>query len=432
MKKLNIYIILETIGPFLAGILFFTFIFVIQLMPELFRLIVNNGAPLLLSLEIFVYMLPFNVAITIPMSILMASIMGYGRLSSDNEIIVMRALGLKHMTIYKPIILLGIFTFIFALFFNNVIMTESNFRYRALISYIINIRPSIAVGKLEFTSIPDMDLSIGAEYSDKSSLSNIVIFDNVNSTKRVINAKSGTWIDNKANSRVVTLRLTDGVVQEMHDYGFVSNDFSIFDSMDINIVRKVSVLSTHDRGLRELPAWKIYQKMGYMRTQASNNTLISISNEVIDRYNLFTNKLSTETNLESEDNTQIIDINSFSNSYIMTNMQRIEEEKAKSIKEAVPYYYFVEFHKFISIPAACLFMVIIGAPLGIVGKRSGRGFGFGISVIVVVIYYFLITGAELLAGSRKFPAFFAMWFPNIVLAIIGTFFMVQSFFSKGK
>ena len=77
-------------------------------------------------------------------------------------------------------------------------------------------------------------------------------------------------------------------------------------------------------------------------------------------------------------------------------------------------------------------MVIIGAPLGIVGKRSGRGFGFGISVIVVVVYYFLITGAELLAGSRRVPAFLAMWFPNIVLAIIGTFFMVQSFFSKGK
>ena len=435
MKKLNIYIILETIAQFLAGILFFTFIFVIQLMPELFRLIINNGAPLLLSLEIFVYMLPFNVAITIPMSILMASIMGYGRLSSDNEIIVMRALGLKHMLIYKPIILLGVFTFIFALFFNNVVMTESNFRYRALISYIINIRPSIAVGKLEFTRIPDMNLSIGAEYSDKNGLSNIVIYDNINSTKRVISAKSGTWIDNKANTRVVTLRLTDGVVQEMHNYGFVSNDFSIFDSMDINIVRKVSVLSSHDRGLRELPAWKIYEKMEDMRVKASNNTLLSISNEVEERYFAFTNNYasSLESNNSSNfNNSQVIDINSFSNSYIMTNIQRIEETKRKSEREAVPYYYFVEFHKFISIPAACIFMVIIGAPLGIVGKRSGRGFGFGISVIVVVVYYFLITGAELLAGSRRVPAFLAMWFPNIVLAIIGTFFMVQSFFSKGK
>ena len=46
MKKINKYVIKETIGPFLAGILFFTFIFVIQLLPELIRLIMNNGAPL--------------------------------------------------------------------------------------------------------------------------------------------------------------------------------------------------------------------------------------------------------------------------------------------------------------------------------------------------------------------------------------------------
>ena len=145
MKKIAKYIIIEAIGPFVAGVLFFTFIFVIQLLPELFKLIINNGAPIKISLEVFVYMLPFNIAITIPMSILMASIMGYLRLSSDNEIIVMRALGFSHMRIYIPIIILGFITFLFSLFFNNVVMSESNYRYRALISYMINMRPSIAV-----------------------------------------------------------------------------------------------------------------------------------------------------------------------------------------------------------------------------------------------------------------------------------------------
>ena len=199
MKKITKYIILETIGPFLAGILFFTFVFVIQLLPELIRLIMNNGAPLLMSLETFVYMLPFNIAITIPMSILMASIIGYGRLSSDNEIIVMRALGFPHMRIYMPIIILGFFTFLFSLFFNNVIMSESNYRYRALISYMVNIRPSIAVGKLEFTEISDMGFSIGAKYADDRSISNVVIYDK-SETKRVITAKYGLWKNNEANS----------------------------------------------------------------------------------------------------------------------------------------------------------------------------------------------------------------------------------------
>lgn len=419
MKKIRKYIIIEAIGPFIAGVLFFTFIFVIQLLPELFKLIINNGAPIKTSFEVFVYMLPFNVAITIPMSILMASIMGYGRLSSDNEIIVMRALGFSHMRIYIPIIILGVITFLFALFFNNVVMSESNYRYRALISYMINMRPSIAVGKLDFTYISDMGLSIGAEYSDNSGMSNVVIFDGTSDSKRVITAKSGVWHNNEANSRVITLTLSDGIVQEMPYFGIVSNDFSVFDYMDINIVRRVSTLSSHERGLRELPAWKIHEKIESTKEQASNSMTAQIGAIIINSYsNISDNSVK---NFES-----------FSNEYVSTNSAELNQLIKDNMVSSVPYFYYVEFHKFISIPAACLFMVFIGAPLGIVGKRSGRGFGFGISVIVVVIYYLLITAAEIIAGNRTVPAFLAMWFPNIVLAVIGAFFMITSFFSKGR
>ena len=417
MKKITKYIILETIGPFLAGILFFTFVFVIQLLPELIRLIMNNGAPLLMSLETFVYMLPFNIAITIPMSILMASIIGYGRLSSDNEIIVMRALGFPHMRIYMPIIILGFFTFLFSLFFNNVIMSESNYRYRALISYMVNIRPSIAVGKLEFTEISDMGFSIGAKYADDRSISNVVIYDK-SKTKRIITAKYGLWKNNQANSQVVTLTLYDGVVQEMPNYGFVTNDYTVFDSMDINIIRNVSTLTSHERGLREIPSWEILKKINEAKNKANESVDKQITGMINKSYR----------NVKKTG----IDITSFSNEYIKTNSAELISIREKAIEESVPYFYYVEFYKFISIPAACLFMVLIGAPLGIVGKRSGKGFGFGISVIVVVVYYLLITAAELLAGGKKVPPLLAMWFPNIVLAIMGGFFMIRSFFSRGK
>ena len=416
MNKITKYIITETIGPFLAGILFFTFIFVIQLLPELIRLIMNNGAPLWMSLETFLYMLPFNIGITIPMSILMASIIGYGRLSSDNEIIVMRALGFPHMRIYMPIIILGVITFVFSLFFNNVIMSESNYRYRALISYMVNIRPSIAVGKLEFSRIDDLGLSIGAKYADDKSISNVVIYD-ASKTKRVITAKYGLWRNNEANSQVVTLTLYDGIVQEMPDYGFVSNDYTVFDSMDINIIRNVSTLTSHERGLREMPSWKIREKINDAKLNANKSVDEQISGMINNSYKGLKNKT---------------DLTTFSNEYIKTNAAELTAIREKAIDEAVPYFYYIEFHKFISIPAACLFMVLIGAPLGIVGKRSGKGFGFGISVIVVVIYYLLITAAELIAGGKKVPPMLAMWFPNIVLAMMGAFFMIRSFFSRGK
>ena len=168
-----------------------------------------------------------------------------------------------------------------------------------------------------------------------------------------------------------------------------------------------------------MPAWKIHEKIENTKAQASNSIESQINSIIIDSYsNIADNSVK---NLES-----------FSNEYIKTNSAELKDMMKKGMESSVPYFYYVEFHKFISIPAACLFMVFIGAPLGIVGKRSGRGFGFGISVIVVVMYYLLITAAEIIAGNRTLPAFFAMWFPNIVLAVIGAFFMITSFSSKGR
>ena len=188
--------------------------------------------------------------------------------------------------------------------------------------------------------------------------------------------------------------------------------------MDINIIRNVSTLTSHERGLREMPSWEILKKINEAKNKANESVDKQITGMINKSYR----------NVKKTG----IDITSFSNEYIKTNSAELISIREKAIEESVPYFYYVEFYKFISIPAACLFMVLIGAPLGIVGKRSGKGFGFGISVIVVVVYYLLITAAELLAGGKKVPPLLAMWFPNIVLAIMGGFFMIRSFFSRGK
>ena len=229
-------------------------------------------------------------------------------------------------------------------------MTESNYRYRALFSYIINIRPSIAVGKLEFAYISDINLSIGAYYSDNNGMSNVVIYDGNSQARRIITAKNGKWKNNEANSKVITLTLYDGIVQEMPIYGFVSNDFTAFDAMDINIVRNVSKLNDHERGLREIPAWEIRKKINTtmsnsllaITNQISNMIITAYSNSFITNIDGTTNIILTNTN---------ISFSSFSNTYVTTNSAELDKLIETTKKEAVPYFYYVEFHKFISIPA---------------------------------------------------------------------------------
>src|SRR5262249_49075091 len=82
-----------------------------------------------------------------------------------------------------------------------------------------------------------------------------------------------------------------------------------------------------------------------------------------------------------------------------------------------PYY--VEFHKRLSLPAAAVVCVLVGFPLGIRAHRGGRALTLASSFGIVVTYYFFHTELESLALSRRLPAGFAMWLPNVVYGALG-------------
>ena len=87
----------------------------------------------------------------------------------------------------------------------------------------------------------------------------------------------------------------------------------------------------------------------------------------------------------------------------------------------------VEYHKKFSIPFACLAFGLIGVPLGLMVKQSGRMLGFGIGLAVIVVYYLLLQVGQNGGINGMLPPTFAMWLPNIVIGIFGigfTFWMI--------
>lgn len=420
MKILTKYVIKETLYPMLVGTAFFTFAFVLELLPRVINMIVNKGAPFFKSLELFVYMLPFNVATTIPMAVLMASITSFSRLSGDNEVVAMKALTFPTMRIYKPIILFGIIAFIFSLFFNNVIMPETNYRYRALTIYIVNIKPSLAVEAMQFMKIPDTSQYIGAEDADGDNVRNVVVYDGSgknNQNYRIITASDGKWSDNDVNSSLIKLRLQNGMIQDISKIDSSSNEFTTFDTLDINFPRTVqNTVGGHERGLRELPFWKIREQISKLEKERKETIESAIKDNVLSAYN------------QSEKNETL---DEFEKKYIKDNKSFIKQIKSEN-KQIVPYYYYIEFQKCFSIPAACFFVVFVGAPLGLVSKRSGKGGGFAISVLVIAIYYSIMVGSETLARTGIISPSMTMWIPNIVLFAIGLTLMIRSIFERGK
>ena len=121
MRLLDKYILKAFVGPFLFGVFAFTSIFIGT--GTLFRIaqyITEYGAPLLLVMKAFVLALPSIVILTFPMSVLLASLMTFSRLSSTSEIVVMRAGGLSFLRLAMPVYIIALMISIGAVAFNEL------------------------------------------------------------------------------------------------------------------------------------------------------------------------------------------------------------------------------------------------------------------------------------------------------------------------
>ena len=127
MRLLDKYILKAFVGPFLFGVFAFTSIFIGT--GTLFRIaqyITEYGAPLLLVMKAFVLALPSIVILTFPMSVLLASLMTFSRLSSTSEIVVMRAGGLSFLRLAMPVYIIALIISIGAVAFNEFVVPRTN------------------------------------------------------------------------------------------------------------------------------------------------------------------------------------------------------------------------------------------------------------------------------------------------------------------
>jgi lipopolysaccharide export system permease protein len=81
--------------------------------------------------------------------------------------------------------------------------------------------------------------------------------------------------------------------------------------------------------------------------------------------------------------------------------------------------YKVEIHKKLAIPAMCITLVLIGAPLALRFPRGGVGLVIGASAGIYGIYYVGLIGGESLADKLIITPFWAMWTPNLVMMVVG-------------
>src|SRR6266566_9156129 len=126
MKILTRYILKEIFGPTLLGLLFYTSIILMKQLFDLAGMIIRQSLSLGTVMHLLGLSLPHIVVLTIPMSLLFGILIAVGRLSSDSEIIAMRALGISTKTIYLPVFLFSFAIFLINLYLMIVVLPSGN------------------------------------------------------------------------------------------------------------------------------------------------------------------------------------------------------------------------------------------------------------------------------------------------------------------
>jgi len=387
------YVLKAHVGPFLFSFVIITFILVMDIIFQIADLIIGKNLDLLTVLEVFFLNLAWIVAVSIPMSVLVASLMAFGRLSADNEVTAFKAGGVSFYQMVAPVLVLGILLGGCHLYFMDVILPEANYRARSLMNDIHRARPTLLfTAGIFMKDIPGYSILIDRVNPRNNEIESITIYETENMRyPRIMTARSGEFNVNETGSRI-NLMLYDGeLLQQDESTGRYFKE--VFERQRFSIRTAPSGVQRSEAG-----------------TRGDRELNIEMMQAKIDEWQLEIDEVAASLvpgPVHSEAKTDSIEA------------ARAKAQRTISLRQRQKNSYVVEIHKKYAISAACLVFVLIGAPLGVRIRRSGMGVSVGVSLCFFLLYWACLLGGEELADRDLFDPVWAMWAANIVIGVPG-------------
>ena len=356
-RILNLYILREISLPFVMVLFILTFVLLMGRILQLMDLLVNKGIGFLDISKFIVLLMPSFLMFTIPMSLLVAILIGLGRLSGDNEITVMKASGISLYQLSRPIAVAAVIAFISTSIITLFLVPQSNYATKIHLYNVSKQKASIGIREKVFVDY-FKGLLIYAEKIplDGAFMEGVLIADTrLTDEPNTIIAKKAYLISDP-KELTVTLRLENG--------------------------------STHTVD----PDLQNYRKMDF----AVYDVNLDIGSSLFDEKKLKEKSSGEMTVLELRER---------------LGKSGLEKQHLREVA--------IELNKKLSMPMSCLILGLLGVPLGIRTQRSAKSWSISIAFALVVLYYMLQLGGEALVQTGQVTPFIGTWVPNLVFGLAG-------------
>ncbi|MEP6733221.1 MAG: LptF/LptG family permease [bacterium] len=219
MKIITRYVLREHFGPLAFSLTALTSLMLLNFISRQFGELVGKGLPWSVIGEFFMLSVPFTVALTVPMSVLVAVLYAFSRLAAENEVTALKATGVSPWRLVSPAIAGGIVMSILLLAFNDQVLPRANHRLKTLQEDISQTKPALLLKEQVINSIAEgkFYLKAGKIDNDPTSarLREVVIYDLTDPMRRrTIYANTGR-LSFAANRVDLNMDLYNGEMQEV-------------------------------------------------------------------------------------------------------------------------------------------------------------------------------------------------------------------------
>ena len=370
------WLIAQILPPMLFAISAFTVISLsVGVMFDLIRKIVEFGLPLFLAIKVLFYSLPSFLVLSFPMAVLLSTLLAYGKLSANSELLALRSIGIKTSRIIAPAIAVSIFMTGLTFYFNDNLVPASN--------------------KLAESTLR---AGIGSSFSSEKGKDNIMF------------SRYGSRIESATNKPTKTNTYLTHIFYA-----------SLFEN---NIMQGVTVLDFSRQDIQQILKAKsaIFDKKNSSWI-FSDGSIVSIdqggqtTNIQFEKYRYPFVEGPLDLARVPKDATE------------MSLKQALEAERiykeTGNLKEIRRIQ--VRIQEKFTLPCACLVFGLIGSSLGSKSNlRSSKSQGFGLSVILILIYYVMSFVFSSFGVKGLLSPIIATWLPVLISLSGGIYFLRKS------
>jgi len=409
-KTLFRYILKEMLFSFLIAFFFFFFIFFVNQILLMAKEVLTKRVPFDQVALLILFSLPTVILFSAPFASLVGTLMTVGRLTSDNEILVMLSSGLSYKNVFFPAITVGILISLLSFFTNDVLLPAGTVQRNKLWRKIIVSSPALELEANSVKKFRDTVIVTGGVTGNV--IDNVLILDKTEGgERRIILAGNAELKDGGREG--LSLDLGEAFIHssketEREDYDYAQTDLLQYRVSNEDIIQNPVNVTPGEMSSRD-----VYAAIKTKRAELNLRV-----NERKGR--LVTQALALENILRAGKDSESWN-GRFSS---IAGFQREAQALASARNDRTLLLHTIELYRKFSVPFSAFCFVFLAVSLGLMAKKSGQTVGFIFGIIIAVLYWSMLFIGQTMGQRLGTPPFLSMWYPNILSLAAGVILAV--------